>query len=370
MARRPFVSITGPSGSNLVSSLGSRLQSISIVDQAGGESDTLTMVVSVSHPFPAGPTIGTRYQVSIGWTETGARHAGVYTVQSVALSGDPEGGYALTVTCRAADFLDKMKKVESESFDNQTVGQIFEKVAQGAGISAVIDPALAQIKIPYRLRWKQAGIDFLHDLASEIGGTMKPAADKLLMMQRGAKRSASGRPFPSVIIPFEECISLDLSVEARGEYQEVAGDWFDPVEGILKVAAGIGRGDASRFLPLHLLPSKDEAKRTAEAQGREQARRTVSGSLTTPGKPEATAEAPVGLQGFGREFDSLDLICACVTHDVTFSDSGGWLTTTDVESAADAAKGGKKKGGTGAGGTGGDYTPDWQVPAGGANATG
>lgn len=371
MARRPFVSISGPSGGNLVSRLGDRLQSVTIIDQAGGESDTLTFVVSVSHPFPAGPPVGTRYRAMVGWAETGARDAGIFTVQSPSIGGDPESGYAMTVTCRAADFLDTMKKVDSEHFDEETVGGIFRKLAGEAGVSAVVDPELAAIKLPYRLRWRQPSIDFLDDLAGEVGGTMKMAAGRLLMMKRGAKRSAGGTPFPPIVVPFADCHGFDLSIEARGEFKELVGDWFDPAEGILKSEMGTGVGEASRFLPVHIFPTQEEAKRAAEAIGREHARKSATGSFTIAGNADATAEAPVRPKGFGAEIDALDIVCASATHEITFGDNGGWLTTVDVESAGAASSSSSRKGGgSGGGGTGGNYDPGWDVPAGGPNAGG
>jgi len=368
MARRPFVSIIGPSGGNLVARLSDRLISATIVDQAGGESDTLTFVISISHPFPPAPPVGTRYMAAIGWSEGSARHAGIYTVQSVSIGGDAGSGYTMTVTCRSADYLDAMKTVDSEHFDNETVDKIFQQVAGRAGVSAMVDPELASIKLPYRLRWKQPPIDFLDDLATELGGTMKTAADRLLLMKRGAKRSASGAPFPPIIVPFDSQYGFDISIEARGEFKDLGGDWFDPIEGVLKSEQAVGIGSASRYLPVHLLPSQDEAKRAAEAIGREHARKSVSGFFSMAGNPHATAEAPVVPQGFGGEIDSLDIVCACATHEISFGDSGGWITTVDIESAA-SASGGKKAGGSGSGG-GGDYVPSWEIPAGGPNAGG
>jgi phage protein D len=100
-------------------------------------------LVEDDHPFPAGPAAGTRYSAAIGWSESGARHAGIYTVQSSAIGGDAVQGYTMTVTCRAADYLDKMKEVDSEHFDEMTVGEIFQQLAGRAGVSAVVDPELA-----------------------------------------------------------------------------------------------------------------------------------------------------------------------------------------------------------------------------------
>lgn len=372
MARRPFVSIIGPSGGDLVPRLSDRLIAIKIVDQAGAESDTLTFVVRIDHPFPAGPAKGTRYLVNIGWTQEGARPAGVYTVQNVTIGGDPEAGYQMTVDCRSSDFIDAMKKVDSGHFDDETVGDIFNKVAGEAGMSAVVDPELASIRVPYRLRWNQPSIDFLDDLARETGGTLKLAGGRLLMMKRGAGRSAGGTAFPPVVVRFADCYGFDISIESRGEYQEIGGDWFDPAEGALKLVESSGIGKAGRYLPVHPFASDDEARRGAAAYGKEEARKRVSGSFDLAGSLLATAEAPVRPQGFGPDIDGLDLICSAAIHEVDFGEDGGWVTTIEVESAGEAkVGGGGEKSGAGSGGGGGggsDTVPDWEIPAGGPNA--
>ncbi len=365
MARRPFVSIIGPSGGNLVIRLGDALISVKIVDQAGAKSDTLEFTVRIHHPFPAGPPEGTRYVVNIGWSQEGARLAGIYTVQTTSIGGDAEDGYEMKVTCRAADFIDTMKKVDSDFFDDETVGSIFSRIAGDAGMVAVVDPELAAIKIPYRLRHNQSAVDFLDDLAGENGGTLKLAGGKLLCMKRGGRRSAGGTPFPPIVIPFDQDYGFEVSIESRGAFKDLGGDWFDPDEGILKLADDEGIGEASRFLPVHPFASEDEAKRGAAAAGREQARKRITGSFDMAGNPLATAEAPVQPQGYGPEIDGLDIVCSSATHTVTFDENGGWVTTVEVESAGDA-KAKKRKGGSGGLPDLGD--PGWQVPPGGENA--
>ena len=364
MARRPFVSIIGPSGGNLVTRLGDALVSVKIVDQAGAKSDTAEFTVRIHHPFPAGPPKGTRYMVSIGWSEQGARLAGIFTVQTVSIGGDPEGGYQMKVTCRASDYIDAMKKVDSGHFDDETVGGIFDKIAGDAGIMALVDPELAAIKIPYRLRWNHPAVDSPDDIAREKGGTLKRAGGKLPCLRRGGKRSAGGTPFPPIVVPFDKDYGFEISIESRGEFKDLGGDWFDPLDGVLKLADGTGIGEASRYLPVHPFATEDEARRGAAAAGREQARKRISGSFEMAGNPLATAEAPVVPQGYGPEIDGLDIVCSSAEQSVDFGDSGGWVTTVEVESAGEAAAK-KKKGGSGALP---DLGADWEIPAGGENA--
>lgn len=331
MARKPVVTIVGPSGGDLVARLGQRLISVTITDQDGAESDELVFSVSIRPPFPAGPPKGTKYLASVGWDRNGMRLSGVYTVQNHNPTGDPESGYRMNVHCRASDFVDTMKQVDSEHFDEMTAGQIFQKVAGAAGMTAVVDPELAAIQLPYRLRWQQSRIDFCDELARELGGTMKPAGGKLVVMKRGGGRAAGGSGLPAIVVPFSDDYGFDLQIESRGAFKDIAGSWFDPVAGIEKIVKGTSIGKASRFLPVHPYGNEDLARRGGEAFAREQARKTVSGSFDMAGRPDATAEAPVKPKGYGSEIDALDLVASCVTHEITFDDSGGWVTTVEVE---------------------------------------
>jgi uncharacterized protein len=374
MARKPVVRIIGPSGGDIVVRLGRNLVNVKTTDMAGSESDEMSFIVRVKPPFPAGPPKGVRYLCELGWEGDPFRLTGIYTVQNHSLAGDPEQGYSMTVTSRATDFLDKMKEVDSEHFDDMTVGDIFRKIAEKAGMTAIVDQTLAAVKIPYRLRWNQSHVDFASDLSAELGGTMKLAGGKLVVMARGAGRSAGGTALPVIKVPFSSSYGFEISVETRGEYKDTGGEWFDPAAGISKLQKTLGLGELSRYLPVHPFASEDEAKRAGEAGGREQARQTVSGSFDMAGNPLAIAEAPVKPSGYGDEIDGLDLVASSVTHDVTFDDSAGWVTTVEIENRADAAaKAAKKSKEKKPGGgllpdTG--TVPDWQIPPGGPNAPG
>ncbi|MEZ5782050.1 MAG: hypothetical protein R3D70_10540 [Rhizobiaceae bacterium] len=331
MARKPIVQIMTPSGADLVGRLGSNLAGVTIVDQAGGESDTMDIRVRVPMPAPAGPAKGTKYAPLIGWDPAGMRPAGIYTVQTTSLGGDPDSGYEMTISCRAADFVDKLKEVDSEHFDEMTAGDIFARIAARAGTTAVVDPELASIKLPYRLRWKEPAGEFAETLAQEIGGTMKIAGDRMAVLKRGASRSASGAVLPRIRIDFASCHRFSVSIEERGRFAEADGGWFDFQDGIEKLEIGKGLGTASRMLPVHIFSTQPQAKLAADASGHEEGRKSISGSFDMAGNLDATAEAPVICTGFGADIDGASMVAACVTHEITFDDDGGWITTVEVE---------------------------------------
>lgn len=337
MARKPFVQVIGPSGGDLVARLGKRLVSVSISDVAGSESDALTFVVAVDPPFPSTPPKGTRYAAYLGWSARSPRLMGIYTVQSSDIGGDAEAGYTMTVTSRASDFVDTMKRVDSEHFEQETAGGIFQKLAGRNGMVAVVDQEIASLPIAYRLRWNQSVVDFASDLADEVGGTMKLAGGKMVVQPRGDGKSGGGLTLPTLIVPFSSVYSFSVQVEVRGEFKETGGAWFDPAKGQKKIEKSGGPGQASEYLPAHPFADQEMAKRGGKAAGREVARKSATGSFDMAGELAATGESPVKLLNFGSELDGLKLVASGIEHKVTFDEGGGWVTTVQVEGKGDAA---------------------------------
>lgn len=123
-----------------------------------------------------------------------------------------------------------------------TAGDIFKRIAAKAGTTAIVDPELAKIKLPYRLRWKQQAGDFAEELAQELGGTLKLAGGHMAVLKRGSGRSASGAALAPIIVPFSEDYGFSITVEQRGLYAEADGGWFDTNAGIEQMATGKGLG--------------------------------------------------------------------------------------------------------------------------------
>lgn len=329
--RRPIVKVIGPNSLDLIPGWGPALKSVRWTDVDGGDSDELEIAYSVNPPFQSSPAEGTRYGLLYGWDEASLRNGGTYTYQSDTLEGDPESGYTLTITARASDFVDADKTVDSEHFDDMTVGDIVRKVAGKAGRSATVDPSIANIKIPYRLRYNQSALGFVKELVEEFGGTLKPANGSWLVPKRNAGTTASGRAMPTILIPFRENHSFSMTSEAKGKYKDIGAAFFDPLKGVQDLFEGSSIGAAARFFNLHPARTKEEAEYAGKAQGEEQARGSAMGSFEADGSIAAMAGAPVRLVGFGASRDAADLVAASIQHSISFEDNGGWIMNVEVE---------------------------------------
>lgn len=331
MLRKPIVRIIGQSGSDLFPTWsGKGLISASFLDNDGGEADEIEFEFSISPPFPDSPADGTKYRFLYGWSENSLRDAGLFTYQSDRLGGDPESGYTMAITARSADFVDADKKESSEHFDDKTAGEIFRLLASRSNKRAIIDPSIENVRLPYRLRWRQSPTAFAQDLASELGGTVKYANNTLLVPRRNSGQTASGQTLPTIIIPFRENHSFEISSEAKGKFKDSSTGWFDPVAGFGKFFDATSIGAASRYVALHPARSEAEAEMAGKAQIAEEARASVSGSFEADGDPDAMAGAPAKLQGYGASRDAADLVASSIQHTFTFDDGGGWIMSVEV----------------------------------------
>lgn len=331
-ARRPVVEIIGQGGTDLAGRWSGALISVRFTDNEGGEADEIEMEFSVNPPFPAPPAKGTRFIFRYGWAGGARRNAGLFTFQNARLTPSPGNGWTMAITARSADFVDADKSAGSEHFDDMTAGDIFKKLAGGAGKSAIVHPSIANIEIPYRARLAQSAIGAAQALAEDVGASLKPADGRWLVTAKNSGQTASGTPIPPIIIHADAVMDgSDLNAEERPRHGEVKAAWFDPDQGRAVQETAAGQGGKALFTGLHVAASAGEAARRSLADSTELTRSLITGSVVVEGDVSAMAGAPVTLAGFGGWSES-GLVAASISHEFTFNESGGWLMTIECVS--------------------------------------
>lgn len=333
--RRPYLSVTG-GGIDYVVRLGERLAGVTLTDLGGYESDEAT--IRIRGRF-APPARGTEFRVTAGWESSAMSLAGLYSFQRLSRSGDPESGEETHLICRAADFIDKMKMIDSEHFDDEnghtTYGDVIRTLARRVGVPAAIEGGIGSIPLPkvhgkpYLLRYQQSAIDLLTDIGDEIGAVIKPQAGRLVVRPRGSGQSVSGGALGTITLIFDRNYEYSVDIEPRNEFQKVIGGWFDPAKGRRVEEETSTRFQASRIAMPHPRASKEAAERVARALAQETGRYTGTGSFQSAGLPGAKAEMPVRCVGYGPGIDDIDWISSQVTHEIV--PNVGWTTTVEVE---------------------------------------
>jgi phage protein D len=330
MRDRPFIEVT-VDGQPVSSAFYSRLVSASLQDATGQDADTCELTFDDEANAIAAPREGAQILVRFGFRDVGAWVMGLYTVEGIEYEGGPQGE-TMIVSGRSADMRSDLKEPMSEHFDDATVGGVIRELAARHGLQAVVSPELASEPLPYVARVDQSTLDFGTRIADRFGALFSVKGGKMVLARRGAG-SASGLSLPSLVIDKSQVSDWRISGDPRPRFGKTSAKWFDRNTGKVEIEeAETGQQGPGRRLR-HVLPSKEEAKRAASAEGERLSRATGSGSVTLAGMPEAQAEADVVLTGFRPEINGR-WRAASVEHrfDTTYT------TTIELE----APEGGKK----------------------------
>lgn len=340
MWRRPKLAVVNGSGLNLMGKLKGIWLEVKVTDNAGQESDKAT-ILCLGPPGKFGiPKRGEVFDIYMGWADEGLVHQGSYSFQKANARGDPDGGDRISLDFKAADFVDSLKASGRQHYDEgTTLGDLVKKEAKRAGLDAVVDPALAKVKLGYRLRWDQSPIDFLNDIADDFGATVKPAGGKLVVMKRGGGTSGAGQALSPILIRKRRSFAYDIDIEPRPEAGSVAAAWQDPKSGRRKLTkVKTGRDGPIVVLP-HPYRSEIEAREASQSNAYERGNNSGTGFFESPGLPHARAEAPVVASGFGGFIDGR---WKAESVEKVITVEGGFTTTVNV-GAGDDKKGQKGK---------------------------
>lgn len=335
--RTPYLHVAGPDGEDMMKSWGSRLIGVKLTDRLDGDGDEAIFMFTRKPPYMPVPGQGTPYTVRVGWTERTAAVTGQYTLQKVRIFGHPKQGQQLHLICRAADFIDHLKRVDSEHFDektgHKTLSDVFNTLFKSSGAKVLIHPDIAKIPLPggYKLRWNQSVIDFAAEMAEANGATVKPMDGKILVLKNGSGESVSGQEYPTILMPFDQNYEFDFEIDPRFDYAKVSASYLDTDKGTLEREDKTSKEDGPRAALPHPFADAAEAKRAAEAKAYELKGYDGTGLFTKAGDPTAVAGAPVTCSGFGTPIDTTKWEAAVVTHDIV--PTVGWTTTVETKAA-------------------------------------
>ena len=337
--RTPYLAVNGADGQNQIPVWGSRLIGVRIVTRLVDESDECTFMFTNKPPYATAPAENTPYSVSIGWSAAAAALGGTYYLKRIHLLGDPKRGEQIHYICRPLE-QSEIHQVASQHFaadnGNKTLGDVFKNVFGAVGIGVEVAASVAGLPVPggHVVQWQQSHMDFATDLANDAGAVVKATDGKIVVVDRNAGQSVSGKTLSGFTIPKVTGYEYDVEIEPRFQYQSVTSTYFDSDAGRLKQQASPdqGGGGAKDGLP-HPAADQAHAQTIAKAVADENKRFTGTGLFVIPGEPNAEAGAHPTCSGFPDPIDATKWIAVEVTHDVI--PDRGWTTTVETETNPD-----------------------------------
>ncbi|GGY03689.1 phage late control D family protein [Paludibacterium paludis] len=335
-----------------------RLISLKITDNRGFESDQLDLSLDDSDGRLDIPERGRRISVSIGWKGRPLIDKGVFVIDEITHEGAPD---IMTIRGRATDLRAGISTKREKSWHKTTVGKIVSAIAKANYLTPVISSWLASRPVEHMDQANESDGNLLTRLAQQHDAIATVKQGKLLFIKAGDATSATGKPFPTVIIKRKTGDRHHFSMADRDAYTAVKACWhnldkatrgevmvdkdtlFERRSVVTKrgklskrkhMTARQGTPDkalspsASNVKVLrHVYASEATAWQGAKAAWEKLQRGVAEFSYTLAiGRPELFPEIPAKVVGIKPIIDRQPWVISKVTHDL--SDSG---MTTSLE---------------------------------------
>jgi phage protein D len=218
---RPAFSVS-VGGISITGNLVDRLLSLEVTDQEGSQSDTCRILVDDRNGILGVPKRGSVISVAMGYRETGLSFMGLFTVDTVTLSGWPQ---QMEITGKSMDFIKLMKEQRSKGFEKKTVGDVCGEIAGRHGLANGCTGTMAALKYEYLGITEESDAHFLQALADKHDGVFSIKNGQLILK----KKAENILGFAIVTRP-GNVMDYQFSFTDRNAHAGGEADWWDRKE--------------------------------------------------------------------------------------------------------------------------------------------
>ncbi|MBF0195464.1 MAG: hypothetical protein HQL71_12955 [Magnetococcales bacterium] len=310
-------------GKDITRKIADRLLSLTVVDEAGMNSDTVAISIDDRDSSIEFPRTGAKLEVTLGYEEDKLKKTGVYTVDEVSMSWPPQ---SMSINGKAANMLEGIKATKTRPWDNITIGDLVNKIAGEHSLIAKVGDDLASMTIEHLDQTSESDLHLLTRLATQYDAISKPVAGKWLFVKRAQGKSVSGKELPVVSLKPKDVTSWNVTISGRAKYGSVTADWHDNLEATREIVK-VGEGKPI-FNLTQSFPNEAQAKTAAKAALARLKRGTGSLEITVQGNAALMVEGVLVLKGFREGVDGRWSINR-VIHTIN---NKGFITTAFGES--------------------------------------
>ena len=304
-----------------------RLNSLTITDNRGMESDALEVTLSDHDGLLNLPPKDAVIQAWIGWSNTGLVYKGLYKVKEVEHSGAPD---ILTIRASSADLKSGLKQKKERSFSNVTLEAVLQAIAFQHELDLSVHQSLAKHQI-INLIQNESDANLLTRLADEHDAMASIKNGKLLFMPKGASQTISGQDLPTYLITRDKGDSHRYSnTDGGDEITAVRAFYYDAVQGKkLEVVYGDASNQNIKELR-HIHQDKQSATLVAKAKLADLKRTSLTFSYNLAyGNPDLIPEMTFLFDGLKEQIDEVYWLGTRITHSIDASN--GFTTALELE---------------------------------------
>lgn len=293
----PVHYVEGP-GADIINARMTRFERIDV--SSGKETDRLILTVDVTGVtgLPKEGAVLTWYE---GYRESRVVKIGAYRITTITPQLYPR---VVTITATSAPFEKEdptgFRKRRTASWDNVTLGEVFQEIAQRHNLSPRMDKRLSGVVYQHVDQTDETDPAFINRLAEEHDAMAKPVDGCYILCYRGESSSITGKSIPTVKLrcPPENRPGdpqfIQISVDSPGKKKNsgVQVKYTDEATG--KVVT-ISKGNP----PFKVMPgtyvNKEHAEAALGGAGRKAKRESVKFRMDIPGNPYVAAEGLIEL---------------------------------------------------------------------------
>lgn len=283
-------------GVDITPLLNDRLLFLRLTDKPGLAADTCELKIDDRDGKVALPPKGAMLKVSLGRLDGALHFLGLYRIDEVVMESSP---MTMTLRGKSADLRKDAKSQRSQAFENTTLEVITDRIARRHGWLPVCR-VTAQVARADQLR--ESDLHFMTRLAQAYGATATVKDNKLLVLPRGASKSASGEALPDVVITPGMLSRYSFTFADRALVAAVTARSHDQATGRqieVRAANGGATGqEGAELAGRHPHTDTAAAQAAADAGLAALNRGTASGQLEMPGDPAIGAERRLVLKDF------------------------------------------------------------------------
>lgn len=269
-----------------------RLLSMTITDEIGAVSDTLSIELDDRDCVFEIPPRGAELIVSLGYKDL--YQMGRFIVDEVEVKCPPQ---TLTLTARATnatlDEIGAFKTLRSYSWEKYTLLGIIQTIAKRYGLQESVSAAYRQILVDHVDQTEESDSAFIQRLASDYGATVKIAGGKLLFIEPLSGKFPDGTPMLEILV--DDISAYRMRICDRGKYNKIIAKYYD-FDRAEEKEVSVGTGSPSTTLRDTYLNAA-RAKAAAQAKLRETTIGTHTLTLDIVGNPLIGAESVISVSG-------------------------------------------------------------------------
>ena len=295
------------------------LSSISVIDKPGIDADSCDIVLFASRSL-AIPESGTDVTVWLGYEESGVSEVFKGVINKIVYSGPPT---VLSIQATGVPLSDekRLQGSHTRSWNDTTLGAVFEEIIQTAGFVARVHDALAGICLKRLIQSIETDIEILAQLAKTFGGVLKSDGDVVAVVPRDSLERADGEKLPMVTIGLYSKYSWTL--RQRDGYKTIVAFYQDAEAGETK-AVIVGSGEPELRLKT-IFDSESAARNAAEKELEKLKARTLL-NVSLPGR-FIPVGSPLRIVGAPKVISDRDYQVVRVHH----SYGGGYTMSVEAE---------------------------------------